>query len=152
MSADASGTPALHDPAVAALIDVSDLIAAMHGSSDLDTMLQGVVDGVVDRLGFQVALVDRLDDSGPMPYFEAVAVAGDPEGSEVLRSRRVAAAGMLAELEIADHWGSLRFMPHDRLPADAESTFVPDILPRMDAEVAALGRSTTAHSEAVEAK
>lgn len=127
VSADASGTPGVDDPAVAALIDVADLIAAMHGSSDLDTMLQRVVDGVVDRLGFQVALVDRLDDSGPVPYFEAVAVAGDPEGSEVLRSRRVLATGMLAELDIADHWGSLRFMPHDRLPSDAESTFVPDI-------------------------
>jgi hypothetical protein len=26
----------------------------------------------------------------------------------------------------------------------------PDLLPRMDAEVAALGRSTTAHTEAIE--
>jgi hypothetical protein len=28
--------------------------------------------------------------------------------------------------------------------------FVPDLLPRMDAEVAALGRSTSAHTEALE--
>ena len=109
------------------LEDVTDLIAAMHASSDVVTMLQRVVDGVVARLGFQVALVDRLDDSGPEHVFEAVAVAGDPEGCEVLLHRRVPAKGMLAEIDLADRWGSLRFMPHDRLPMDAETSWVPDI-------------------------
>ncbi len=112
---------------LAALDGVTDLVAAMHGSTDVLTMLQRVVDGVVARLGFQVALVDRLDDSGPTHVFEAVAVAGDPEGCEVLLHRRVPAEGMLAEIDLADRWGSLRFMPHDRLPMDAETSWVPDI-------------------------
>jgi signal transduction histidine kinase len=112
---------------LAALDGVTDLIAAMHASSDVLTMLQRVVDGVVSRLGFQVALVDRLDDSGPTHMFEAVAVAGDPEGCEVLLHRRIPARGMLEEIDLADHWGSLRFLPHERLPHDAESSWVPDI-------------------------
>ena len=112
---------------LAALDGVTDLIAAMHASSDVLTMLQHVVEGVVARLGFRIALVDRLDDSGTGHVFEAVAVAGDPEGCEALLGRRVPAEGLLEEIDGADHWGTLRFLPHDRLPHDVESSWVPDI-------------------------
>ena len=115
------------DAGLGALDGVSDLISSMHASTDLVTMLQRVVDGVVARLGFQVALVDRLDDSVADPVFEAVAVAGDPEGCEVLLHRRVPARGVLEEIDLADRWGTLRFMPHDRLPSDVESSWIPDI-------------------------
>jgi signal transduction histidine kinase len=122
------GAPSVQaDLGLGALDGVSDLIASMHASSDLVTMLQRVVDGVVSRLGFQVALVDRFVESGPEDVFEAVAVAGDPEGCEVLLHRRVPAKGVLEEIELADRWGTLRFMPHDRLPSDAESSWIPDI-------------------------
>ena len=115
------------DVGLATLDGVTDLIASMHASTDVVTMLQRVVDGVVSRLGFQIALVDRLDDSGPEEVFEAVAVAGDPEGCDVLLHRRVPARGVLEEIERADHWGTLRFMPHERLPSDVESSWIPDI-------------------------
>ncbi len=124
---DGTGTGATTDQGLAALDGVTDLIAAMHASGDVVTMLQRVVDGVVSRLGFRVALVDRLDDSGPVHVFEAVAVAGDPDGCATLLNRRVPAQGLLEEIDLADRWGSLRFLPHDRLPPGAESSWVPDI-------------------------
>ncbi len=123
----AAARPDRTEAQLATLDSVTDLIASMHASADVVTMLQRIVDGVVERLGFQVALVDRLDDTGPEDVFEALAVAGDPEGCEVLLHRRVPAKGVLEEIELADRWGSLRFMPHERLPSDVESSWIPDI-------------------------
>ena len=65
----------------------------------------------------------------PYGFVEAVAVAGDEDAVRTMKSRRMPLAQFIEEFEIADEWGMLRFVPHDRLPDDAESSWVPDVEP-----------------------
>jgi signal transduction histidine kinase len=114
---------------VRALRNLHDLITTVHGMQDLEEVLQAIVQGVVDVIGFQVAVIDCVDASG---YVEALAVAGDEAACQALKSRRMPLSEFLDEWELAEEWGLLRFVPHDRLPPDAVSTWVPDFEPSDD--------------------
>jgi signal transduction histidine kinase len=109
-----------------ALRGLHDLITAIHSGSDLEQVLQRAAQGVVDVLGFQVAVIDCLD---PYGYVEAMAVAGDDDACRTLKGRRVLLDDLQDEFDIAEDWGLLKFVPHDRLPADAEYTWAPDFEP-----------------------
>ena len=111
---------------VQALRSLHDLVTSVHLVQDLTEVLQAVARGVVDVLGFRVAVINALDDFG---HVEAVAVAGDDAACEALRGRRMPLAEFTEEFAIADAWGSLRFVPHDRLPEDVVSSWVPDVAP-----------------------
>jgi signal transduction histidine kinase len=111
---------------VLALRNLHDLITTVHGVQDLEEVLNTTAQGVVDVLGFQVAVINIVD---PYGYVEAVAVAGDDDAVQTLKSRRMPLADFVEEFAIADEWGMLRFVPHDRLPEDAESSWVPDVQP-----------------------
>ena len=113
-------------PEVRALRNLHDLITSVHSVQDLDELLQTAVQGVVDVLGFRVAAINTVDDFG---YVEAVAVAGDDDACRTLGGRRMPLEEFTEEFAIADEWGMLRFVPHDRLPADAASSWVPDMEP-----------------------
>jgi signal transduction histidine kinase len=116
--ADGGGTPEVY-----ALRSLHDLITTVHSGEDLEEVLQTAAQGVVDVLGFQVAVVDVLDAYG---YVEALAVAGDPDACRSLKGRRVSLKDLEDEFAIAEDWGLLKFVPHDRLPPDAEYSWVPD--------------------------
>jgi signal transduction histidine kinase len=111
---------------VRALRSLHDLITSVHLMQDLAEVLQAVTQGVVDVLGFRVAVINAVDDYG---HVEAVAVAGDDAACAALRGRRMPLAEYTEEFALADHWGSLRFVPHDRLPADVASSWIPDVEP-----------------------
>ncbi len=113
-------------PEVRALRNLHDLITQVHSVQDLAEVLQTAAQGVVDVLGFRVAVINVVDAHD---YVEAVAVAGDEEACAALRSRRIPLARMTDEFDLADEWGMLRFVPHDRLPEDAASSWVPDVAP-----------------------
>ena len=106
------GTP----PEVLALRALHGLITTVHSGQHLEEVLQTAAQGVVDVLGFQVAVIDCLD---PFGYVEALAVAGDADACRALAGRRVALAELRTEFEIAEDWGLLKFVPHDRLPEGA---------------------------------
>jgi signal transduction histidine kinase len=113
-------------PEVRALRNLHDLSTTVHSVQDLTEVLQTAVQGVVDVLGFRVAVINAVDLHG---FVEAVAVAGDEDACRALRGRRMPVEEFTEEFAIADEWGLLRFVPHDRLPADVVSSWVPDVEP-----------------------
>ncbi len=116
-------------PEVRALRTLHDLITTVHSVQDLAEVLQTVAQGVVDVLGFHVAVINTID---AYDFVEAVAVAGDEGACRTLRNRRMPLAQFTEELDLADEWGLLRFVPHDRLPPDVVSSWIPDMQPLDD--------------------
>jgi hypothetical protein len=108
------------------------LIGRVNGARQLPEVLQSVVDGVVQGLGFGVAAVNLAHEDAS---FEVAAVAGSEEARQALVGLRVAASTFDEQFAAAECWGSLRFVPHGRLPADALDGWVPSPadLPVVDA-------------------
>ncbi|TDD21015.1 PAS domain S-box protein, partial [Kribbella turkmenica] len=107
--------------AVRRLYEVS---ARMGAGRSLAETLQAVVDGVVDGLGFGIAVLNLRHPDGK---FEVIAVAGSPEAREALLGTVSSADIFDAEFAIADEWGRLRFVPHERLPEGEVIGWVPDL-------------------------
>ena len=96
----------------------------VSGSTDLAEVLEEIATGVVEGLGYGVAAISRLEGD----ILAVTAVGGPEELREQLVGRRTPASLILEEFKMADHWGILRFLPHERLPSEtAESLWVPDL-------------------------
>lgn len=113
--------PTVRMTAVRRLYEVS---ARMGAGRSLAETLQAVVDGVVNGIGFGIAVLNLRQPDGK---FEVIAVAGSPEAREALLGTISAADIFDAEFEIADSWGGLRFVPHERLPEGEVVGWVPDV-------------------------
>jgi diguanylate cyclase (GGDEF)-like protein/PAS domain S-box-containing protein len=109
---------------LAAVRRLSEVSARMGAGRSLAETLQAVVDGVVDGLGFGIAVVNLRHADGK---FEVIAVAGSPQAREALLGTVSAADIFDAEFAIADRWGKLRFVPHERLPDGEVIGWVPDV-------------------------
>ncbi|TCO19156.1 PAS domain S-box-containing protein/diguanylate cyclase (GGDEF)-like protein [Kribbella steppae] len=96
----------------------------MGAGRSLAETLQAVVDGVVDGLGFGIAVLNLRHPDGK---FEVIAVAGSPEAREALLGTVSSADIFDADFAIADEWGRLRFVPHERLPEGEVIGWVPDV-------------------------
>ncbi|WP_148573608.1 ATP-binding protein [Nocardioides caldifontis] len=114
-----------------ALRSLHQVFTAIHSGQDLAEVLQRAAQGVVDALGFQVAVIDFVD---PYGYVEALAVAGDEDACRALKGRRVSLDELQDEFAVAEDWGLLKFVPHDRLPEGAEYSWAPDYEPLEDPE------------------
>jgi diguanylate cyclase (GGDEF)-like protein/PAS domain S-box-containing protein len=113
------------DLSLLALRDMQRLILRVNGGRDLATTLQAVVDGVVEGLGFGVAVVNLVHDAD---FVQVVAVAGSDEATATLLGETGTLAGWEKALSVADEWGGLRFVPHDRFAEDDDlPSWVPDI-------------------------
>jgi len=90
--------------------------------------LQTIADGVTQLAGFGVAAISVVRDDGKL---EVMAVAGSDEARTQLAGTRTPVARLEREIEKADEWGLLRFVPHERLDESAGDTWgwVPDITP-----------------------
>ncbi|WP_406049292.1 diguanylate cyclase domain-containing protein [Kribbella sp. NBC_00889] len=113
--------PTVRLTAIRRLYEVS---ARMGAGRSLAETLQAVVDGVVDGLGFGIAVLNLRHPDGK---FEVIAVAGSPEAREALLGTVSAADIFDGEFAIADKWGGLRFVPHERLPEGEVVGWVPEI-------------------------
>jgi diguanylate cyclase (GGDEF)-like protein/PAS domain S-box-containing protein len=113
--------PSVRLTAVRRLYEVS---ARMGAGRSLAETLQAVVDGVVDGLGFGIAVLNLRHPDGK---FEVIAVAGSPDAREALLGTVSAADIFDADFAIADKWGGLRFVPHERLPEGEVVGWVPDL-------------------------
>ncbi|WP_242002167.1 diguanylate cyclase domain-containing protein [Kribbella steppae] len=113
--------PTVRLTAVRRLYEVS---ARMGAGRSLAETLQAVVDGVVDGLGFGIAVLNLRHPDGK---FEVIAVAGSPEAREALLGTVSSADIFDADFAIADEWGRLRFVPHERLPEGEVIGWVPDV-------------------------
>jgi diguanylate cyclase (GGDEF)-like protein/PAS domain S-box-containing protein len=98
------------------------LIGQVNGRRDLAATLQAVVDGVVEGLGFEVAVVNYVHPDGS---YETVAVAGPPDARTKLLGNRYPSDVFDAEFAAGERWGQLVFVAHDRLPEEATTGWVP---------------------------
>jgi diguanylate cyclase (GGDEF)-like protein/PAS domain S-box-containing protein len=103
-----------------------ELIGKVNGCRTLVETLQAVVDGVVDGVGFGVAAVSyvHLDHT-----FEILAVAGDAAARAQLLGKRSSTDAYDQEFAVAERWGSLRFVPHERLPDSQPEGWIPALEP-----------------------
>ncbi len=97
----------------------------VNSSADLAEVLELIANGVCEGLGYGVAAISRLEGN----TLVMAAVAGDDAVRDQIIGRRTPAEQVLGrEFSIADHWGILRFVPHDRLPPEQiSSLWVPDM-------------------------
>ncbi len=103
-----------------------EVMRRVNSPSDLSEVLEEVVNGVVEGLGYGVAAISRLEGD----TLVMTAVAGLEGVREEILGRRTPAEVVFGEFGVADHWGILRFVPHDRLDADnTNAAWVPDFEP-----------------------
>lgn len=97
----------------------------VSSSADLAEVLEEIAQGVCEGLGYGVAAISRLEGD----TLVMAAVGGNDTVREEIIGRRTPAEKVLGrEFSMADHWGILRFVPHDRLhPEQIESLWVPDL-------------------------
>lgn len=95
--------------------------------------IQLIADGVTRVAGFGIAAISVV--RGDPGYLEVMAVAGSDTAREELKGRHTPIEQLAQELEKADDWGLLRFVPHERLEPGLGETWgwVPDIDPIDDA-------------------
>lgn len=74
--------------------------------------LELIAEGVTDLAGFGIAAISVVRDDGKL---ELIAIAGDDDAAQSVRGRRTPVASLMKELEKADDWGLLKFIPHERL-------------------------------------
>ncbi|WP_243059684.1 cell wall metabolism sensor histidine kinase WalK [Nocardioides sp. SR21] len=95
--------------------------------------LQLIADGVTRVAGFGIAAISVV--RGDPGYLEVMAVAGSDAAREELKGRHTPIEQLAQEIEKADDWGLLRFVPHERLEPGLGETWgwVPDVDPIDDA-------------------
>jgi diguanylate cyclase (GGDEF)-like protein/PAS domain S-box-containing protein len=112
------------DVSLPAMRELQRLILRLNAGPDLTTTLTAVVDGVVEGLGFGVAVVNLVQDDGTV---EVVAVAGPSDVSSTLLGGISDIGTWQAEIERSQAWGSLRYVPYTEPDLSGLASWVPDI-------------------------
>jgi signal transduction histidine kinase len=103
-----------------------ELMRRVNSSTDIASVLEEVVHGVVDELGYGVAAIARLEGD----TLVMTAVAGPEEVRQEILGRRSPAEQILDEYRQADRWGILRFVPHGRMSQERlRAAWLPDFEP-----------------------
>jgi len=106
---------------VQALRQLSRLMNQASGQESLQDLLDLVVEGAADIVGFQVAAISLVRSNGDL---QIVAIGGHPDATAQLMGRRTSRESIEAEFAVAEHWGSLRFIPAAMLPTSAPAGWV----------------------------
>ncbi len=114
--------------ALRALHDVS---VSVRASLDLTETLNSISAAIVAGLGFEVAVVNLAMADGAL---EVLAVAGGAEQRLALLGSRQPLADWDRLLNLAEHWGTLRFVHHDAMEAANSDLlmWVPDLAVSQD--------------------
>lgn len=105
------------------------LVGTINQDLDLETTLRAVAQGVVDGLGFQVAVVNLVGDSGDL---EVVAVAGPDAARDALLGTVGTRAGWDAYLDQCQRAGALLVDYSGQSHFAEVPSWVPDIVPVTD--------------------
>lgn len=118
------------EPAPApALQRLSELVRRVNSSTDTADVLEEIVHGVCEVLGYGVAAIARLEGD----TLVMTAVAGPDDVRRQILGRRTPASEILDEFRQADRWGILRFVPHGRMDHNRLSAaWIPDFEPDDD--------------------
>ena len=96
----------------------------MQPSESDRAALQFIAEGVTELAGFEVAAISLVVDG----VLHTVAVAGDEGAGEELATMHPPVEAVLAELESAEDWGQLKFVPHEREGTHlADYKWIPDL-------------------------
>ncbi len=114
----------MSDVSLPAMRELQRLILRLNAGPDLLSTLRAVVDGVVEGLGFAVAVVNLVQDDGSV---DVVTVAGPPEVSETLLGSCSDLPTWQDEIDRATALGQLRYLPYTEPDTGALTTWVPDI-------------------------
>ncbi len=114
----------MSDVSLPAMRELQRLILRLSAGADLRSTLRAVVDGVVEGLGFTVAVVNLVHDDGTV---EVVTVAGPAEVSETLLGTTSDLATWQHEIDRAQPLGQLRYLPFTEPDVTHLTTWVPDI-------------------------
>ena len=98
-----------------------DVITRLQADTDLDSLLQAIVDGVVEVSGFGVSAINVYRPE--TDELELVAVSGDGPEVDANLHRRFAAPAILGRNELGEQWGLFRFISH-RLELDMPDGFI----------------------------
>lgn len=79
--------------------------------------LQSIAEGVAEETGFGLVGVSVVREDG---YLQILALAGPEDARRHLLDSMAPLAPMIEQLELADDWGTLKFIPHDRLILDLD--------------------------------
>lgn len=119
-----SVTPSREGASLAAIRELYAALRRVDAARGLQAALQAVCDGVVQAVGFEVALLNVVRPDGT---FETVAVSGTGQVPTELVGQVRPSDDYDREFEVAEAWGTLRFVPHTALPPEELDGWVPDI-------------------------
>lgn len=101
-----------------------DVMALLHSAVGRDAVLDAVVSGVQDALGYEMAAIRVLDDGGRTLH--TAAVVGPPDATAAMQGSTLPLSELAMELEWADRDEDVYLVPWERLPDDIISTWVPE--------------------------
>ena len=111
-------------PPVQALQRLFELVRRVNSSTDTAQVLEEIVNGVHEELGYGVVAISQLEGD----VLVMVAVAGPDDVRQQILGWRTPAVSILDEYRAADHWGILRYVPHGRITSDQiEYAWISDI-------------------------
>ncbi len=88
--------------------------------------LQLIAEGVTELAGFELAAISIVHEG----RLHTIAIAGPDHAEAELSTLQPTVVSVLAELEHAEDWGMLKFVPSERdSRALAELSFIPDLAP-----------------------
>ncbi len=88
--------------------------------------LQLIAEGVTELAGFELAAISIVHDG----RLHTIAIAGPGHSEAELSTLQPRVADVLAELEHAEDWGMLKFVPSERDTSGlADFSFIPDLAP-----------------------
>jgi signal transduction histidine kinase len=113
--------------------DDADFERPVRGSRWSDSQsraaLQAIAEGVAEIAGFDLVGISAARDDG---YLHTLVVVGPEEASRVLLDSLAPTGPLLDQLQVADDWGALKFVPHDRLVLDIDKWGWTSDAPRED--------------------
>jgi hypothetical protein len=104
-----------------ALRRLSALMSRASAAQRVQDLLHVIAEGAADVVGFQVAAISLAGSDGAL---EVVAVAGDEDARRQLIGRRTPVPDLETEFKLAERWGELLFIPHERATASAVGGWV----------------------------
>lgn len=80
--------------------------------------LQAIAEGVAEVAGFDLVGISAVRDDG---YLQTLVIVGPKEARKRLIDSLAPVAPLIEQLQQADDWGALKFVPHDRLMLDIDT-------------------------------